>query len=377
MGPTESRPIKRLFFASVSLILTVGVLLYLFTHISLHEVMQLILNVSLPAVSAFVVLSLSGSFFRMWRYRLLLAANGRKPPALTLFLVVLVRNFCSDLLPARSGSLIYIFLLTTRLGVPIAPATSSFALSFLFDIVAILPMIAAAAALTSSQGLVNEKLLLLTAMVLGALTIALIVALPKLIDFAGQGLNKLILLPESFRGSAEKALASISREVKEACRAGIYGRLFVLSLLVRLAKYASLYTFLYALLAPQGYGLNDLPATKVFLGLCAAELAASLPVSGIAGLGAYQAGWVLTFQLLGFDPQMAKLTSISHHLCTQLYGYSLGLAALLVLLLPAFEREPTSIERPFERESTFAFAAKLALSLLVAGVLVVLAASLP
>ena len=68
-------------------------------------------------------------------------------------------------------------------------------------------------------------------------------------------------------------------------------------------------------------------------------MAASLPISGIAGFGAYEGAWAGVFILLGFPAAMAKATSLSHHLVTQLYGYLIGIASILTLLaLPARRR---------------------------------------
>ena len=131
-------------------------------------------------------------------------------------------------------------------------------------------------------------------------------------------------------------LESTEREIRGAREAGIYGSLLLLSICVRAFKYGSLYVLLFALVAPLGYALEQLSVPKVFLGLCSAELAASLPISGIAGFGAYEGAWALVFNLLGFE-RIAEITSISHHLITQVYGYTLGGVALLVLLLPVFK----------------------------------------
>ena len=82
--------------------------------------------------------------------------------------------------------------------------------------------------------------------------------------------------------------------------------------------------------------------------MIAAELSASLPVSGIAGFGAYEGTWTFVFQLLGYSEKLSVVTSISHHLITQVYGYGLGALAMLVLLLPVMdssERQISSISR--------------------------------
>jgi len=327
----------RAVYFTASLLLTAGVLAYLFQHVTLREVFDLIAGAAPAGILAFVVLSLLTSLFRMWRYRLLLGLSGYAPGALPMFLVVLVRNLFSDLLPARLGSLIYVYIITARLGVPLGPATSSFALAFLFDILALAPLILLAVLFAGQHDFLSPLPLLSAALLLGAVTCSLIYFLPCFFEKGPAVIQKIKFLPERFRSLLGQALAAARDDVIKVRQAGIYTKVLVLSVIVRFGKYASLYAFLYALLSPRGFALADLQPARIFLGLCASELAASLPISGIAGFGAYQGAWTLTFTLLGFPIEIARITSLSHHLFTQVYGYSLGLLALLILLLPVFK----------------------------------------
>jgi hypothetical protein len=143
-------------------------------------------------------------------------------------------------------------------------------------------------------------------------------------------------LPRSagkFRSRARRLAASTHRQVRRARAMGVYPPVFAATLLIRLLKYGALYVLLLALLRPLGYPAASLPFPRVFLGLSAAEMAASLPISGISGFGAYQGAWTLVFILLGFPAEMAQATSISHHVFTQVYGYLTGLTGVLLLLL--------------------------------------------
>ena len=90
-----------------------------------------------------------------------------------------------------------------------------------------------------------------------------------------------------------------------------------------------------------GIGPRDLLPASVFWGVCAAEVAASLPVSGLAGFGAYEGAWTIAFYNLGLTKELAAMTGVAHHLFTQVYGYSIGVLALLVLLLPWCELPQT------------------------------------
>jgi uncharacterized membrane protein YbhN (UPF0104 family) len=286
-----------------------------------------------------------------------------------MFLVVLVRNTFSDLLPAKLGTLIYIFLTRTRLGIPLSSGSATFALAFLLDSISILPLILVCALLSSSQTEISLPVLVSAALALAAAIGALFIFLPRGLSILGSLLPKLWFLSISLRKQLSTLLMESASRVKEIEHAGIWGRLLCLSVLIRLGKYVGLYVFLYALLMPQGYTLSSLPFPLVFFGLCAAEFAASVPfLSGLGGFGAYQGAWISTFTLLGFPLDLAKVTSLGHHLFTQAYGYGLGAAAFLLVSLPLFARE-THLNRTLAPEHHFSFGAKCIAALVVVGVL--------
>jgi uncharacterized membrane protein YbhN (UPF0104 family) len=354
---------KNLVYALFSVAVTAGIFAWLFSHVSVREVADLLRNVDPRGVALFLLASLTMSVFRAWRYLMILRSSGYSPGRIALFLVVLVRNTFSDLLPARIGSLVYIYIIATRLGIPFGAATSSFALAFIFDMIALAPLI-----IWAAVGLGGGSLWILlgSGVLLAGLMVAALAILPRLVKTARVWLERLLFLGAARIQRGQRALDEVGEDLRKAREAGIYGRVFVLSLMVRIFKYASLYLFLFALVAPLGYGWRALPVPRVFAGLCAAEAAASLPVSGLAGFGAYEGAWATVFRMLLFPAPLAKMTSIAHHLFTQLYGYSLGALALLVLLLP-FRRRAQETRR-LAPEPAARFAAKLAATLAVLAV---------
>jgi len=335
-GPGRSW--SSVYYAIFSAIVTLSVFAYLFAHVSLRDVVRIMRGADPRGIAMFVVLSLGMSVFRTWRYGLILGTSANSPGRLALFLVVLVRNLFSDLLPARIGTLVYLYIATTRLGIPFGAAASSFALSFLFDIISLAPMIVFAILWAGTGVGVSLHVLLIGGVALLGGSVTVLHMLPRMARWAGSVMQRARFLRETRRQRWSRALLDAEAELLEAKSAGIYGRLLILSLAVRAAKYASLYVLLFALVGPLGFGLDRLSVPKAFIGICSSELAASLPVSGIAGFGMYEGVWSVVFEFLGFPGRVAKLTSISHHLFTQVYGYSLGGVAMLVLLLPFFRR---------------------------------------
>jgi len=305
---------------------TVAVFSWLFSHISWSQVFNLIRKVDMFWVGIFLIFSVSQQLVRTVRYRLVLRTAGERPGFFRMLLVVLVRGFCVDLLPARTGELVYLYLLKARLGIGLGAATASFALPFLFDIVALGPLVILAV-LTITGGGLSVRALVVVGALLAAASMLAVALMPVILRigfaFTAHGALGMPRL--------RRFLADTHRQVIRARRARIYGTLFGLSLLVRVLKYSGIYALLFALLKPEGYTLAQLHAPSAFLGFCAAEMAASLPFSGVAGFGAYEGTWSLVFQLLGFPQEMASASGVSHHLLTQVYGYALGLAALLAI----------------------------------------------
>ncbi|MBL7661939.1 flippase-like domain-containing protein [bacterium] len=317
----------------LSILLTLALLAFVFSTISFVDVLDLIRQSNRRWILAFLICSFTMSIFSTWRFRLLLQASGLQTPRLAMYLIVLVRNLFSDLLPARIGTLIYVYLVQTRLGIPIAPALSSFSYAFLFDLVAMAPLILFAAIFTLGSETFSPVAFF-------AIGFGLLIVLGSIAKYLPQIFHLLLqLLGSKLPTKLNQFLSKVSVELDAVANAKILGRVLTLSFGVRLCKYLGLYAFLIALLEPRGYTVSELPFSKVFLGMCAAETSSSLPISGIAGIGTYQGTWIAVFSLLGFPLDLAKLTSISHHLFTQGYGYSLGLIAFVLLLLPWFKRK--------------------------------------
>lgn len=344
---TSSRPdsaptrrFRRILFAILSTAVTVGILGYLFRFVSVEQVIDVIVNMDGAGLTGFIALSLAMSACRTWRYLVMLRLSGFRPGRAALFLVVVVRNFFSDMLPARIGTLVYVYLVTNRLGIPFGAAASSFALAFVFDMLALAPLLLAAIVLAGAGGSLDPVVLAAAAALLFAISVGVLMALPTLARTAARVTRATTVLPERLRSSWSRAFDDTCDDLGRIRRAGVYGRLLGISLLVRLAKYGSLYMLLYAMVEPLGYGFADLPPPEVLLGLVAPELAASLPISGLAGFGAYEGAWALVFGLLVFPQELATLTAISHHVFTQAYGASLGLSALAILMLPLIRWSP-------------------------------------
>ena len=115
----------------------------------------------------------------------------------------------------------------------------------------------------------------------------------------------------------------------------------MLSFIIRTLKYGCIAFLVFAILnpiEPETYTLRAIGYWPVFVGASLAELSASTPFSGIGGFGAYEGVWTGAFYLLGYPGKLAALSGISAHIITQAFGYSLGVIAILVLMIPLLRK---------------------------------------
>ncbi|MDF3128378.1 lysylphosphatidylglycerol synthase transmembrane domain-containing protein [Kiritimatiellaeota bacterium B1221] len=338
---TQSRthlPWRRILFFIFSLLVTLVVFRTLFTKVSWTDVFTMIQEIDFRWVGVFLLFSFFQLVLRTIRYGMVLRASGEAPPKLALFLVVVVRGLCVDMLPARAGELVYIFLVRTRLGIDLGAATASFALAFLFDVVALGPLVILGAwAMGSEQGF-STPALVGGGIFLLVVSIALIAAMVPVLKWGSRLFHPWADKGKKWAVFICSTADSICESLRLAKEKNLFWKLLSSSLLIRVCKYSSLYALILALLAPLGFTMASAPPAKSFIALVSGELAASLPISGLGGFGAYEGTMTFVLVLLGFAEDTATALTIAHRGLTQLYGLLLGLSALLLLMLPVFRR---------------------------------------
>ena len=328
---------KNLIFFGFSLLVTVVVFRALFQQVSWSDVWTMVREMEMRWALGFVGCSLVMHLLRTVRYRLVLQASGETTSFFPLMLVVIVRGMCVDMLPARLGELVYLFLMRTRLGIEWGAATASFALAFLFDLLALAPLVVVGAWFLGAAGM-SAPMLALGGLLLLVASLGLLWALQPLMRFGQWMIGPFCRKQQGWALFLHELADSTSESLHLSREKHLFWPLLFLSLGVRCAKYTGLYVMILALLVPQGYSMADLPLAQSFIALVSGEMVASLPVSGIAGFGAYEGTLAWVMGLFGHSPETAAALSISHRLVTQVYGWITGLLGLALLMLPWFAR---------------------------------------
>jgi uncharacterized membrane protein YbhN (UPF0104 family) len=343
---------KRIISIILSLLLTVFLVGFLLSRITINDLIQTFSNIFYPALFGFVAISLIASVLRALRYKWLLHPNSIGFG--NILLVTFIRNLFVDLLPARLGSLSYVYVLNKRLKYPFEQAASTFVIAFVFDFLTLSPFLIFSMLLVGvgATSVSNLTLLMIASIFLLLIFLVLfqIVPLSKIFLRIYSYLLKSLRLEDKTWADASKNKIQLTIEgLRHIKNRKIQWPLFLLSVLIRAGKYGSLYFLLYSLLHNHNFSLTNLSFWKTILGITGAELTGALPIKGIAGFGTWESGWALTFQLMNFEQKIAILSGIGVHLISNLFEYTLGILSIFFFAVPFLHRKKqkaSQMEKP-------------------------------
>jgi hypothetical protein len=251
--------------------------------------------------------------------------------------VTFIRNLFVDLLPARIGSLSYVYVLNKSMKYTFEAASSSFVVAFILDFLTLSPFLAfAILAVGMGKTAISDGTLLTVSLAFFLLVFFVYwraIQIGILVLRFYQWLLKACKQDKKkwAETSVQKIRLTID-ELEKIKKRKIGLPLFILSLGIRLAKYGALFLLLYALLRSHGFTIENLSFPKTILGITGAELTSALPIKGIGGFGTWESAWALTLMLMGFEKRIAILSS-GVHLVTNLFEYLLGIGSIFYLIL--------------------------------------------
>jgi uncharacterized membrane protein YbhN (UPF0104 family) len=285
------------------------------------------------AVPLYIVCALLQTWFRAWRYRLLLRTgigDGEAIPKAPLFFLTLSRNMFVDMLPSRIGEASYLILLKRVLGTRLAHGLSSLSVSFAFDLVALTALVF----IIGGTGLVLGQpskpllvLLLLLLVIVGIGLALLFFGFGRVVHFTEiflSGLRKY-----SFIQSLIRTLSETWTSIQHIRNEDVLIKTFFLSLCVRFFKYSGLFFLLSAILATAFPSIATRQFDGILTTLIAGEAAASLPIPTFMSFGSYELGATWVLNAAGYALSDAALAVFLLHLLSQVIDYSLGFCGTL------------------------------------------------
>jgi len=324
----------------LSVVISVGLLLFLFSKIKFSDFVQTFQNIYIPALMGFMFFSLLGSGLRAWRYKMLL-----QPHSISwrnILLVTFIRNLFVDFFPARIGSLSYVYMLNSRLKYSFEDSSSSFVMAFLFDFLTLSPLLILAVLFVGlGTTILSPSLMILLSIIFFLVFFLIIWKIVPISHFVLKSYDSLLnitkLRKKKWADFSVKKTESMINSLHHIQRRNIFWPLFFLSLFVRLAKYTSLFLLLFSLLHSHGILFSVTNFFKTILGITGAEMSSALPIKGIGGFGTWESAWVLTSKLMNFESSLAIISGIGIHLISNLFEYLLGIISLLVIYSPSYK----------------------------------------
>jgi Tol biopolymer transport system component len=294
------------------------------------------------ALVLYMLASIVQTFFRAIRYQVLLKSslkNDEELPGLFyLFMVTMSRNMFIDMLPARLGELSYVAMLNMGFKVRADACLSSLALSFVFDLIALalllLGMIGYQIFLAGVEPWLVVTLVILL-VICGLLLFLLFPALQKITEYLSKKFDKINHSESIFKKIQRKIIQLIndtSTSLQSAAQQGVIGKVLVLSLGVRLAKYAGLYLLFCGVVAGSFTDITRNPV-DVSIALISAEAGAGLPIPTFMSFGTYEAGGTLALIALGVNKAISVVVMLALHIWSQLIDYTFGIGATVLFAL--------------------------------------------
>ncbi|MCI5123762.1 MAG: hypothetical protein D3925_04625 [Candidatus Electrothrix sp. AR5] len=308
------------------------------------KLFSLLTRTSKNALLLYMLASILQTFFRAVRYRVLLKSSLKDdeelPGLLRLFMVTMSRNMFTDMLPARLGELSYIAMLNLGFKVRADACLSSLALSFVFDLIALALLLLGMIGyqlFISGVALWLVATLIVLLVICGLLLFLLFPTLQRVSEhlsrfFPGNG-NQ-----DGRRGKLIKLLRDTSISLQNAARRGIIGRVLVLSLGVRIAKYAGLYLLFCGVISGSFSDITR-DVVDVVIALVSAEAGAALPVPTFMSFGTYEAGGTLALIALGASKASSVVVMLALHIWSQCIDYAFGIGATILFTLSVVDRE--------------------------------------
>ncbi|MCI5138921.1 MAG: hypothetical protein D3922_11030, partial [Candidatus Electrothrix sp. AR1] len=140
------------------------------------------------------------------------------------------------------------------------------------------------------------------------------------------------------RGKLVKLLRDTSISIQHVALQGIIGRVLVLSLGVRIAKYAGLYLLFCGVVSGSFPDITR-DVIHVVTTLISAEASAGLPVPTFMSFGTYEAGGTLALIALGASKASSVVVMLALHIWSQCIDYAFGIGATILFTLSVIDQK--------------------------------------
>ncbi|OGP61920.1 MAG: hypothetical protein A2170_00125 [Deltaproteobacteria bacterium RBG_13_53_10] len=297
---------KRLLF---SLLITLGIIVFLFTQISLEDLSVLLKSIDPLCATWAAAGYLLAVFLRAVRYRQLL--HSREVPLPQLFRISAFYHLSLMVLPSKLGELTYPYLLSRTGGTSITEGMASLIASRVYDFFIILLVFSFAA--IGFRAYFNVELpivLILSSVLIGIIVFGFLYVGPLLRVFSDL-IGRFSRRMGAKGGRSFQWLQKKGYEMAEDFSAIQARRNYLPVMLTSLCSWLAIFSVFYAFM--KGFGI-EISFLRVVSGSTISVITNALPISGIGNWGTMEAGWSLGFLMAGLSKEKAIATGFGVHI---------------------------------------------------------------
>ena len=334
---------KKIILRVINIVVVVGfgifLVYYLLSRIDIGDIKDAFINIYKPSLIAALFIFLLDAYFRSYRQTILI--NSDRIGMGDMFLVALIRNAFNTVLPARTGELSYVYILTRRFGFPLEIGVSTLMVALIFDLVIVFSMIIISIVVVGiNTYAISSVSVIIIAAILFIISLLVLFYLSTIIGFFIFIFKKILkrsrVSKERITYRVYNKLIDVNENIKIIQKRRIYWKVYLSSIVIRVLKFTAYYLIIYAIMKPMGYSLGNLSYWVVFLATVAAEISAVLPTHALAGFGTYEGAFVFAFVLLGFNENISIVAGFSFHTIVLLFTIILGIISMIIISLPFY-----------------------------------------
>lgn len=293
----------------LSLLVTIGIILVLFTQISIAHLYHLLKNIDPYWAVLGSIAYLLAIFLRALRFRWLIHSREILLPE--LFKITVFYHLALMVLPSKLGELSYPYFLNKRSGMSMTEGLASLIASRVYDFFIVL--IIFLFAIIGFQGFlrINLPLIILLSILL---ILSVIFAFFHMNTFLGWASILIGKMSGGTRLRNSKTTQWVQRKIHETAEDfyAIKARKTYFSVsLASMGSWIMIFYVFYAYL--RAFGIEVL-FLKVVFGSTIAVIANALPISGLGNWGTLEAGWAAGFLIVGLSKEEAITTGFGVHI---------------------------------------------------------------
>ena len=319
---------RKIYSIFVAIIITIALLVILLSQIKLSDVVEILAKIK-PAylVIGFILYAFS-YLLRALRFHILL---NKEVGIKELFSIVSVHNMALNIFPARSGELSYIYMLKKRHDKNVGEGAASLLAARMFDIISISIIFFTLAIMAHDIPDFMVKAIPIVGFLLFLIVSLLLTFMYQCSKFVGGVRN----ISTYFKLNEIEFIKYIFRKLDEMalCFERIHRSEFILSLLISLMLWLTLYSINYLLTVAMGINLQ---IEAVFLASTFLFMIWILPIQGIGGFGTFEGSWAISFMAVG----VAKEAAISSGFLMHIFG----IFCLIILYIIGFMLQMKKLE---------------------------------